>query len=340
MLGWIVDDISMVLRKGAFMTKKERVCSVVRGESVDFIPSCFSLHFPIEKAFGEDGVKAHMDFYRQTDTDILKIMNENQVPYCGPFNDYRAYSQIPRMTMKSDFMRNQIDFTKRILDSCKDDPFTIGTLHGVVASGVHPLRKAGLDTETARTFQVEALRNEKKIVIDAFKRISDGMCELARAYIEAGVDGIYYAALGGEDRYYTDEEFHRWVEPFDKQILAAVKEAGGYSILHICKDRLNMSRYSSYSDYFDIVNWGVYEAPFSLTDARKMFKGKTLMGGLANRTGVLVDGSEEEIRKAVRDVMEEAGPDRFILGADCTLATEQDLQRLSVAIDETRRVRR
>lgn len=310
------------------------------GKPVDYVPSCFSLHFPPDKAFGEEGVKSHMDFYRQTDTDILKIMNENQVPYCGPFNDYRAYAQIPKITMKSDFMRNQLDFTKRILDSCTDSPFTIGTLHGVVASAVHPLRKAGLDTERVRNFQIEALRNENKIVIDAFKRITDGMCELARAYIEAGVDGVYYAALGGEERYYTDEEFHMWVEPFDKQILTAVKEAGGYSILHICKDHLNMARYSSYSDYSDIVNWGVYEAPFSLTDARKMFAGKTLMGGLANRTGVLVDGSEEDIRNAVRAVLEEAGPDKFILGADCTLATEQDMQRLCVAIDESRKWRR
>ena len=55
------------------MTKKERVTAAIRGEEVDKIPSGFSLHFPKESAFGDAAVKAHLKFFEESDTDILKI---------------------------------------------------------------------------------------------------------------------------------------------------------------------------------------------------------------------------------------------------------------------------
>lgn len=56
------------------------------------------------------------------------------------------------------------------------------------------------------------LRENKVPVLDAFKRITEGMCQLAESYKKLGLDGIYYAALGGERRYYTDEEFAEAIE--------------------------------------------------------------------------------------------------------------------------------
>lgn len=319
------------------MDKREQVLKTITGELTGYVPSCFSLHFPPEEATGEKGIESHIRFHKATDMDILKIMNENLVPYCGPFTDGSSYKQIPAISMKDDFMREQIEFSKEILDRCDDDPFSIGTLHGVVASAVHPLRKAGFSPEEARKFQTAAIRSDTQAVVDAYHRIADGMSELAQAYIKAGVDGVYFAALGGETRYFTDEEFAEYIEPCDKQILSAIREAGGKAFLHICKDHLNMARYASYADFCDVVNWGVYEAPFSLDDGKKMFAGKAIMGGLANRTGVIVDGTDEEIRAEVRRVIDWSGKDKFILGADCTLATEQDIHRLVVAIDEARK---
>ena len=168
------------------------------------------------------------------------------------------------------------------------------------------------------------------------KRIADVMCELAGTYIELGVDGVYYAALGGETRFFTDEEFDKWIKPFDLQIMKAIKDAGGYCFLHICKDQLNMDRYKDYGPYADVVNWGVYEAPFSLEDGRKMFAGKTIMGGLPNRHGVLVDGPAEAVKEETRKVIEDFGRTHFILGADCTLATEQDMDLLKAAVEAAR----
>jgi len=321
------------------MTKKERVIAAINGQNVDGIPSGFSLHFPREIAFGENAVKAHLDFFRDTDTDILKIMNENLVPYAGEIDTPADYAKVKSFSIKDSFMQDQVHLTERILDGCDHDAFIMGTLHGVTASAIHPMehmKKQDFDYNGVRAYLTELMRNDFQPVLDGMKRITDGMCELAGKYVEMGVDGVYYAALGGERRFFTDEEFAEWIEPLDKKILTAIKEAGGYCFLHICKDDLNMDRYKNYGKYCDVVNWGVYEAPYSLEQGHAMFPGKAIMGGLPNRHGVLVDGSIDDVQKAVREVIARNGRSKFILGADCTLATEQDLSRIRAAVEAAR----
>lgn len=321
------------------MTKRERVIAAINGQEVDVIPSGFSLHFPTEVAFGDKAVEAHLQFFKDTDTDILKIMNENLVPYMGEIKTPEDYKMVKSISLHDRFMQDQIELVKRILDSCDPEGFTMGTLHGTTASSIHPLEKMGLeyDYDVVRKMHSEFLKENPEPVLEGMKRIVDGMCQLAQKYIELGVDSVYYAALGGETRYFTDEQFAEWIEPFDKIIMGAIKEAGGYCFLHICKDQLNMERYRNYGAYADVVNWGVYEAPFSLEDGRRLFPGKTIMGGLPNRSGVLVDGTTEEIEAAVKDVITSYGRKGFILGADCTLATEQDMKKLRTAVEAARK---
>ncbi|WP_320127788.1 uroporphyrinogen decarboxylase family protein [uncultured Sphaerochaeta sp.] len=318
------------------MTKRERVIAAIKKEAVDYVPCGFSLHFPTEVATGSAGVKSHLGFFDETDTDILKIMNENLLPYVGTFKGPEDYAKIQSFSMKDSFMSNQIDFTKRILDACEKSAFTMGTLHGVTASAIHPVEKAGFSYDQSRVFHLECLRSNPQPVLDAMQRIADGMCELATSYIEAGVDSVYYAALGAERRYFTDEEFSKWIAPYDKQIMSAIKAAGGYCFLHSCKDGLNMKRYEGYAKYCDVANWGVYEAPFALSEGKSLFANKTIMGGLENRSGLLVDGTDEQIKEEVQKVIAGFGKKGFILGADCTLATEQDLHKLRVAIEASR----
>lgn len=319
------------------MTKKERVIAAIKGQEVDAVPSSFSLHFPVEAAHGEVGVQSHLNFFKATDTDILKIMNENLVPYFGQIETPADYERlIPTMTMKDDFMVKQMDFTRAILDRCDPDGFTLGTLHGAIASGLHPLEKMGLDYDAGRKLQTRLLKEDHEKVLSGMRRITDVMCELAQSYVKAGVNGVYYAALGAETRYLSDEEFEAWIKPLDLQIMQAIREAGGYCFLHMCKDQLNMQRYAGYAAYADVVNWGIYEAPLSMEDGCKLFPGVCVMGGLPNRHGVLVDGTHEDVKNAVRSVIAAHGRKGLILGADCTLATEQDLTKVRAAVEAAR----
>lgn len=310
------------------MTKRERVTAAIYGREVDYIPCGFSLHFPAGNEGGEAGAKMHLDFFQKTDTDIAKIMNENLVPDVGEIRVPKDWDKIPSYSLQDPFMQAQLDLVKRILDRADPDSFFLGTLHGICASAIHPI-EARYGYEAVRELFCTHYREDKKPLLEAFKRITDGMCQLASAYHELGLDGIYYAALGGEHRYFTDEEFVDLIAKHDQQILTVSKASGCFNFLHMCKDGLNMNRYQSYRELADVVNWGIYETDFSLEAGRALFPGITVMGGLANRSGVMVDGSLEELKSAVKEIIEVHGPRSFILGADCTLPTQLPYERIS-----------
>ena len=108
-------------------------------------------------------------------------------------------------------MQKQMELTEKILAKADPNAFSLGTLHGICASAIHPI-EARYGYEGTRERMCAHLRENKVPVLDAFKRITEGMCQLAESYKKLGLDGIYYAALGGERRYYTDEEFAEAIE--------------------------------------------------------------------------------------------------------------------------------
>ena len=80
------------------MTKKDRVVAAIAGREVDAVPSCFSMHFPKDRNSGENAVQEHLKFFQQTDTDILKLMNENLVPDMGPIQCPEDWKQVRTLT--------------------------------------------------------------------------------------------------------------------------------------------------------------------------------------------------------------------------------------------------
>ena len=118
--------------------------------------------------------------------------------------------------------------------------------------------------------------------------------------------------------------------------MEAAKVAGGKVILHLCKTNLDFERFTSYAPYIDGINWGVYENSIPLEEGIKLFPGKTILGGLEHRSGVIKDGSIEEIKAEVHSLRQKMKGYPFILGADCTLATDQDRNKIKAAVEAAR----
>ncbi len=312
-----------------FMTEKERVIAAINGQPVDHTPSGFWLHFPESCFFGDAAVQAHLDFFEKTGTDIQKIMNENLVPCDIPIKKAADWKNLKSFSRKSPFIVNQVEIIQRILDKTGGEGLTLATIHGIVASAWHA-RGGSAGYETGSGLLAAHLREDPQAVSYGWQVISDGLAILTEACLEAGADGIYYAALGGEECLFTDEEFQTYIKPHDLKILQAAK-ASSCNLLHICKDRLKLDRYRDYP--CAAVNWGVYEQNLSLLEGAKLFDDRAILGGLDDRSGVLVDGSEEQIREAVHQLLREMEGRRFILGADCTLPTEIDYGRIRTAVE-------
>ncbi len=313
------------------MNSKERVTAAVRLQEVDAIPSGFSYHFPKGNEYGDAGVNIHMDFFSNAGTDICKIMNDSRIPSMSNVKTAADWKDVRALSLNDPCFARQIDMQKRILDKMDPTRFSMGTLHGVVACCRHATSE-GYTFEQTREIMCAHYRENKQPITDAFKRMADSLSLLARAYVDSGLDSVMYASLGAEKQYFTDEEYAQLVEPLDKQIMSVFKSSPKcISFLHMCKENLNMERYRSYAEYADAFNWGVYETDFSLEKGRELFGGKCVWGGLANRSGVLVEGSLKQLEEEVKRIVKDYGRKGFILGADCTLPTDIDHQRVRTA---------
>ena len=315
------------------MTKKELVQKTLEGDIQEIVPASFSIHFGNDYKYGDEAIRKHLDFFSATDMDIMKVMNENLVPSNPGVRTSDDLLRIGPFKKDSPFIVHQTDLVKAIADKVGSDVYVVCTIHGITASLVHTMRPQYQALEEIRRVQVGLFREKAEPFLEAEKRIAEGLCYLVESVIDAGCDGIYFASLGGESDVYTREEFEIAEAPFDKQIMECAKNAGGTVILHMCKKKLDIERYLSYAPYADAVNWGIYENNISIEEGELLFPGKTILGGLENRSGIIVDGTLSDIKDEVHRLRREMKGKSFILGADCTMAGDLPLERIRTAVD-------
>ena len=90
------------------MNGKERVINAIQKKTVDHVPASFSCHFPKGCEAGEAALNAHLKYFLETDTDIMKIMNENLVPYAGKIEKPEDWATVKSFSIKNTFMQRSL----------------------------------------------------------------------------------------------------------------------------------------------------------------------------------------------------------------------------------------
>lgn len=316
------------------MNKKERMDAVLGHQKPQETPVGFWLHFPREMHRGAPAVKAHMDFVKKTHTDILKIMNEN-VFYDGVTRIYST-SDIPKFRgySRSDaIFKSQMDVIRAVADEAQGEYPILSTIHGLVVSAFHETGFSGNYTSMGYGLAIFC-REKPEEMKRVFRTIAESLMELVDCSLEAGADGIFYAALGGERNFFTDEEYDTFIRPYERMVYEHIQSRTKLNVLHICKSNIALERYVDLHP--GIVNWSVYQNGVSLSEGARLFPDSVVLGGFPDRSGVLVDGSREDIRGHTAAVLEEMRDTPFIVGADCTLPTDISLERIRFVVDTVR----
>lgn len=313
------------------MNKRERVFNLLDGKEVDRVPTGFWLHFPESMHHGEAAIQAHMNFVHETDADILKIMNENvlcdegcKILSTADLNKFRRFSRKDKQFV------DQMDIIKRIADQAQGEYPILATIHGLVASVFHATGFAGNYPGMGYGLSIFS-REKPQEMKDVFAKFTDSLMELVDCSLEAGADGIFYAALGGERNWFFHDEYMETVGGYEKQLYDHIKEKTPFNVLHICKSDIDFTRFTGLEPA--IVNWSIYHNNLSLTEGTKLFPDSVILGGFQDRSGVLVDGTEEQIRAHTYKVLDEMKGRRFIVGSDCTLPTEISTDRIRCVVD-------
>lgn len=303
------------------MNKVERVRAALAGEPVDRVPASFWLHFPDEVKRGEASVRAHMQYLADTEVDFLKIFNEHpyqaNVSITAP-GDWKDVRPAP---LSSPFFQGQLDEVKAIVDEVGGACLTVTTVFGPFGEGNH----------ATGHLVTEHLREDPESVSQGLAAIAESLAEFSLALLEAGTDGIYYSAQGGERTRFSEDGFLAHIKPHDLTVLKAIDGRAEFNLLHICKDDVRLEHYLDYPA--TAVNWAAAKNNWSLQEGLQRFQ-RPVMGGLHDR-GLIVEGQPAEIETAVHQLLTTVGTQHFMVGADCTLPTDNDRNRIRAAVRAT-----
>lgn len=326
------------------MNKRERMLTVLSGKQADRVPASFWHHFGPEQSEGEACVQAHLDYYKSTGIDFIKIMSDGLgYPLDVTINCAADWRKVKPLPKDHPFFTESVKRCKEINRALKDETVTFYN----VFSPFNVVRERDVFTEEAlqgRSWdatvmaQLRESPEAEEAIRQAMHIIGEDMAYLAKAVIvEGGCLGIYQSVQGAEKGRMSAEEYARIVRPTEWGILEAANSVSKYNILHMCSWAGNPNHLSYWRDYpTRVKNWGIGIEGLSLTDAKSFFSSDTLLlGGMDNRkTHPLYCGTEAEIRAAVDKVLDEMRDTPFILGADCTVPADIDLDHIRWVMDE------
>jgi uroporphyrinogen decarboxylase len=288
----------------------------------NYTPAAFFLHFGDGYKAGSPAAQRHLEFFRQTDMDFVKIQFEQTYSRQDFLQKPADWSKLKLAGL--DFYEPLLVTVRELVKAEKKNSLILMTLYS-------PFMCAG-HCATAPVL-LRHMKEDPEAVKKGLEILTESQMLFVRACIKEGIDGFYASTQGGEvNRLSSPDLFAKYVKPFD---LVAMKEAAGacpFNILHVCDYVAPYSSYAAYTDYpGHVVNCNVALANSRISgdEIVKMFR-RPFMGGM-DRHGIIATGTQPEIATEVRRVVNGA-PRQFMLGADCTVEANTDWDRLKHAI--------
>lgn len=305
------------------MNKRDTVLNILdESKPREFIPAGFFMHFDEAYHRGQAAVDRHLEYFRYTSMDFLKIQFENKFPVREEIRRPNDWAKMP--LYKEDFYQDQLDIVAGLLKEAQKDALVIMTLYSPFMCAGHT---------TSRELITAHIKEAPDEVKKGMGIITESLMLFVKASIKLGVDGFYTSTQGGETHRFGDSPlFETCIRPYDLALMEEVNRSCIFNILHVCDSRGDYDDLTPFLDYpGHIVNCNPTVGGETLTESQisQMFQ-RPFMGGL-DRKGVIATGTVDEVSQTVRGVVDQAS-DRFMLGADCTLPTEVSWDNIRTAI--------
>ena len=315
------------------MNKRDLILSLLDSNTKpESIPAAFFLHFDPAYHLGQAAVDKHLEYFHHTDMDFIKIQLElpfPEQPQIQKPEDWKT--KLP--FFKIDHYEPMLKVVEGLVKTARKEAVIVLTLYSPY---MECNNMVGQET-VAR--HIEQDPQAFKVGIE---RMTESIQLFVRACMRLGLDGFYTSTQGGEKaRLSNPALFESCIAPSDLVLMNEINQNFIFNILHVC------DYWGPYSDITRFAGWpgNIVSAGLELTDGKNMtarqaaelFK-RPFLGGL-ERKGVISSGTPEQIRQAVLSAIQNA-PERFILGADCTVLPNTPWDNLRLAIQTAHEYRR
>ncbi len=173
---------------------------------------------------------------------------------------------------------------------------------------------------------VDDLRDAPEALHAGLRVITATMTRYVVAVREAGADGLFFATQLATENWLTREEYARFGEPYDRQVLEAWP-GGEPVVLHLHGTRVFFDLAESYPA--DGVSWHDHETSPSLAEALERTR-KGLVAGLDRNA--FLQGADV-VRRQVREALAVTGGRRHVLAPSCVIPTQVTDEALAAVVE-------
>jgi len=313
------------------MNKREAMLSLLDvARPPPYVPAAFFMHFGREYHRGQAAVDKHLEYFRYTDMDFVKVQYEHAFPHRPEIATSADWARMP--LYREDFYEEPLAVVEGLARAARHEALVLVTLYS-------PFMSAGHTTSNALITQ--HLQENPDAVRAGLEVITESTLIFVRECIKRGADGFYASTQGRESSRFADPTiFDRYIKPYDLAVMQEINRRCVLNILHICD---YYGPYDSLEPFLEypghVVNSPLVVGDRQIAGAEvaRLF-GRPYMGGM-ERHGVIATGGAAEIEQAVTDVLQHA-PERAILGADCTVPGDTPWDNLRTAIAAAHAYRR
>ncbi len=326
------------------MNKRERIRAAGHREPTDRIPIAFWRHFPGDDQRAADLAAATIAFQEKYDFDFVKVSPSNnfstadwgaQTFFRGNTEGTREYLDRP-IKQPSDWRKLQpLDPSagsgqaKGALGMCLE---TLRLLKARWGDSVPFIQTIFNPLMTARYLRGDLVWVDMRTNPNDFRAglevITDTVARFAKASIEAGAAGLFFATQAATYHWLNEAEYREFGLANDLKILEAAR-GGWFHLLHMHGDDIMFHLAKEYP--VQAVNWHDRTTKPSLREARELFGG-ALLGGVAQHTTML-QGDPSAVAAEVRDAIAQTGGGvGYIVGAGCVLQIPTPESNIKAAI--------
>jgi uroporphyrinogen decarboxylase len=305
------------------MNKRDLVLGLLDpGRQRTTVPAAFFLHFDPSCHSGRAAVEKHLEFFRATGMDLVKIQYERNFPRVPGIKRPSDWSGIP--VYGEEFFAPQLGVVEGVVKAAAAEAVVIVTLYSPFMCACQSVGEENVSQHA---------REDAAAVAAGMEIVTRSLMAFVNACVRLGVDGFYHSTQGGESHRLAERAlFDRLVRPFDLAVMKEAERCCRFNVLHLCDyagEYDDLARFADYPGHVVSCPLTVGGRPLPLTEAQRMF-GRPVMGGL-DRLGTIARGGAAAIRAEAESVLARA-PERFILGADCTVPADTPWDNLRTAI--------
>jgi uroporphyrinogen decarboxylase len=321
------------------MNKRDRVRAALQGKPVDRPPISFWRHFFDKETSAAGLAEAMLGFQRTYDWDFMKV-NPRACYHAEPWGCRFQYSGQPHIEPKLlEVAIKTPDHWRQIkplspttgafgeqLEALRLIKEGLGGEVPFVETIFTPLSVAGRLIGSDEVM-CDHLKQYPERVHEALEAITVTFEGFARACLEVGVDGLFYATTGWAtyDRL-TDAQYAEFGRPYDVRVLKAA-EGASFNILHVCRSHNMLWKLMNYPAH--AVNWATADATNPQIGEVWQRSHRPVIGGV-DHLDTLRHGSPAMVAAQIRNAVGQTR-EGLLIGPGCSISPQTPEANLRAA---------